>query len=680
MRFARPDILWAMALVMPLLIGFLWWTWRERQKLIAQFVQSRLLSVLTVGVSKPRQKLRLWLLASAVALSLVALSRPQWGFGYQEVKQKGLDIVIGIDTSRSMLAEDVPPNRLQKAKLAALDLRQLAKSDRMGLVAFAGSAFLQMPMSLDENAFRQHLEALDTRLLPQGGTALAEAIQTARTAFKAGGEENHRALVLFTDGEDHDGQAIEAAAQAAKEGMVVFTIGLGSSSGELIPVRDAKGRVDFIKDENGNAVKSRLNEGLLQDIAKAGKGFYLHLTGPGAMEMLYERGLAPLPKRDLQATLMRRYFERFQWFLAAAFLLLIAEMFVVDFKTPLRRRTAPDAPTPAPLSKAGVSVVGIILSLVFAQLAEASPSSARREYDSGKFKNALNEYESLLEKKPKDASLHYNAGTAAFQAGKFQDAEEHFESALATQDARLQQQAYYNRGNTRYRLGEDAGDPSKTQKLWEDSIRDFESALKLNPQDSDAQHNLSWVKERLEELKKQQQQQKQDSDSQNKDDQKEKQDKEKNKDQDQKQDKDQDKDQKDSQDQKDPKNDQKQDKDQDQSSQEKKDQEKSSQEKKDSQQQDSKKEDQQQGQEEQKSAQDERDKQDGSQSKAGQQGDTNSPSATQPQGGTPMSTQPMQMSQREAIRLLEALRSEEKLFLPPPPQQPRKNQRRLKDW
>lgn len=679
MRFARPDILWAMALVMPLLIGFLWWTWRERQKLITQFIQARLLPTLTVGVSKPRQKLRLILLSSAVALTLIALSRPQWGFGYQEVKQRGLDIVIGIDTSRSMLAEDVSPNRLQKAKLAAQDLRQLAKSDRMGLVAFAGSAFLQMPMSLDENAFRQHLEALDTRLLPQGGTALAEAIQTARTAFKEAGEENHRALVLFTDGEDHDGQAIEAAAQAAKEGLVVFTIGLGSPNGELIPVRDAKGRVDFIKDENGNAVKSRLNESLLQDIAKAGKGFYLHLAGAGGMEMLYERGLAPLPKRDLQATMMRRYFERFQWFLAAACLLLIAELFILDFKPPARRREpAATPPTPASAPLATSATMGILL--LCAMSAHASPSNARRDYEAGRFKDALSEYESLLEKKPKDAALRYNAGAAAFQAGKLEDAAEHFGSALATQDPQLQQRAYYNLGNTQFRLGEDAGEPDKTQKMWEQSIQSYETALKLNPQDDDAQHNLRWVKQRLEELKKQQQQQQQqqDSDSKDKDDQK-KDDQEKNQDQ------------KDKNSKNDQNQDQKQDQNQEKSSPEKKDQDQAKQDsspeeesaqkdKQESQKQESNQEDQKAGQEDQKSAQDERDKKDGAQPKPGQRGMTNNPSATQPEGGNPMSGQPLQMTQREAIRLLEALRSEEKLFLPPPPQKPRKNQRQLKDW
>ena len=297
MRFARIDIFYATLGVMPLLGLFLWWTWRERQRLITQFVQSRLLALLTVGVSRQRQLLRLWLVAISVGATLLALSRPQWGFGYQEVKQRGLDIVIAIDTSRSMLAEDVTPNRLAKAKLAALDLRRLARTDRIGLVAFAGSAFLQMPMSVDEDAFRQHLDILDTSLLPQGGTAIAEAIQTARSAIKESGQENHQVLVMFTDGEDHDGEAIEAARAAAKSGMRIFTIGVGTANGELLRVKDAKGRSDFIKDENGNVVKSRLNEPLLQDLAKAGNGFYLQLTGARAMEVLYERGLRSEERR-----------------------------------------------------------------------------------------------------------------------------------------------------------------------------------------------------------------------------------------------------------------------------------------------------------------------------------------------------------------------------------------------
>src|SRR5437867_7457095 len=161
MRFAHPQMIWLLLVTVPLLAWFLWWAWRRKQALIAQFVQSRLLAQLTVGVAPTRQKIRLTLLVVAVAGALLALARPQWGFEWEEVKQRGLDIVVAIDTSRSMLAEDIAPNRLARAKLAALDLMQQAKSDRLGLVAFAGSAFLQCPLTIDDAAFRQSVEALD---------------------------------------------------------------------------------------------------------------------------------------------------------------------------------------------------------------------------------------------------------------------------------------------------------------------------------------------------------------------------------------------------------------------------------------------------------------------------------------------------------------------------------------
>src|SRR6266516_785 len=155
MRFAHPQLLWLLAVTVSLLAWFLWWAWRKRQTLIAQFVQSRLLAQLTVGVSPLRQKIRLALVVFAVACALLALARPQWGFDWEEAKQRGLDIVLAIDTSRSMLAEDVRPNRLSRARLAALDLMRLARSDRLALVPFAGTAFLQCPLTLDDQAFRQ---------------------------------------------------------------------------------------------------------------------------------------------------------------------------------------------------------------------------------------------------------------------------------------------------------------------------------------------------------------------------------------------------------------------------------------------------------------------------------------------------------------------------------------------
>lgn len=682
MRLEKPEYIYALFLILPLLGLFLGWSWRVRQKLITQFVQARLLPSLTVGVSHRRQKVRLGLLAGSVALMLIGLARPQWGYGFQEVKQRGLDIVVAIDTSRSMLAEDVVPNRLGKAKLAALDLRRLARADRLGLVAFAGTSFLQMPLSIDEDAFRQHLEALDTDILPQGGTAIAEAIQTTLSAFKEGGQDNHRALILFSDGEDHDGQAIEAAKKAAKDGLRIFTVGVGTPGGELIPVRDAKGRTDFIKDESGNAVKTRLNEGLLKDLAQAGNGFYVPLSGAKTMEMLYEQGLAPLPKTDIKSTMTRRYFERFQWFLAAALLVLLMEML-------LPHRTLDSNPAPAPalpsmpasnpaVSSANASAISLLILFLGLSIgaipSTASTFSAQRNYESGKFKNSLNDYEALLEKKPSDAPLHYNAGAAAYQAGNFKSAEKHFESSLATPDSSLQEKGYYNLGNTRYQLGEEAGDPTQSKNLWEKAISDYESALKLDPADPDAKHNLDIVKKKLEELKKQQQQQNQ----QNQKDQKKEDSKDSKDSKDQKQNSDnsseQDSKNKD-QNKKDSESKDSQSKQNSSSKEEDSKDPSSSEEKK-------KQEDEKKGQDSQSQesnpAKDQRDQEGKEASPASQaSGDPNDPKNP---NGQPGARRMMQMTKQEAIQLLEALRSDEKLLRPPPPPQSKKQPRGFKDW
>src|SRR5213594_2047718 len=251
MRFDQPFYLWLLIPSLVALGGFFFWAWREKRRLIAQFVSARLLPSLTLGVATERQKTRMVLLVAAIGLLLLALSRPQIGFSWEEARSRGLDIVVAIDTSKSMLATDLPPNRLRRAQLAALDLKRLARTDRLGLVAFAGSAFLQCPLTLDDEAFRQSVEALDVNIIPQGGTALAEAIYAAKGAFKEG-NDNHKTLVLFTDGEDHNGNALEAAKAAARTGLRAFTVGVGTANGELLRVLDAQGRAEFIKDADGN--------------------------------------------------------------------------------------------------------------------------------------------------------------------------------------------------------------------------------------------------------------------------------------------------------------------------------------------------------------------------------------------------------------------------------------------
>ena len=511
MNFANPNMLWLLLAIPPGLLAFFWWAGRTRQRLLTQFIQARLLPALTVGISATRQKISVGCLVLAVVCLILALARPQWGFDWQEMKQRGLDIVVAIDTSKSMLAEDIAPNRLARAKLAALELMQRARSDRLGLVAFAGSAFLQCPLTIDDSAFRQSVEALNVNIIPQGGTAIAEAIETALTAFKEG--DNYKVLVLLTDGEDHDSGALEAAEKAAKAGMRIFTIGIGKEEGELVRIKDARGTSDYIRDEQGNVVKSHLNEPLLRQIAGATEGgFYLPLRGATAIDTLYDQGLPKLPKSQHQEKFVRRYHERYHWPLAVAIVLLLVEMLFPERKR--EPKAKPVAALPGQPALRTAATVLVLLLLPAALL--GSPASALREYKAGQYEQALKEYERLLKRKSDDPRLHFNAGAAAYRNQQFEEAARQFNATLASPDLKLQGLAYYNQGNALYHLGESNPDPKKRTEAWEKALQDYQSTAKLNPQDADAKFNYEFVKQKLEELKQQQQQSQQNKDDQQK--------------------------------------------------------------------------------------------------------------------------------------------------------------------
>lgn len=490
MMFAAPKMLWLLLVIVPALILFFWWAARVRQKLMAQFVQARLLPGLIAGVSPRRRKIRAVLIIMAAVCLILALARPQWGYDLEEVSQRGLDIVIAIDTSKSMLADDIAPNRLSRAKLAALDLAQQARSDRLGLVAFAGSAFLECPLTIDDSAFRQSVTALDVNSISQGGTAIADAIDTALKAFKEG--DSHKVLVLLTDGEDNDDEAgaLKAAESAAKAGLKIFTIGVGTAAGELIHVDGG-----LIHDENGNVVKSRLNEKLLQDIATATKGFYLPLRGANTIDALYQQGLAPLPKEDSKDTWMKRAHERYHWPLAIAMVLLIAEMFF-----PERRKTskAQNAKPKVP----AIAVAALAAILILPSAAKASLSTAMRDYKAGKFVVAQKEFERLADADKKgDMRFIFNAGDCAYRATNYDTAIKSFTTALASRDVRLQQKAYFNIGNSQFRLGQLGKDLDEIQKHWEDAVKSYQSAVTLDKTDTDAAFNLDFAKHGVEQIK-----------------------------------------------------------------------------------------------------------------------------------------------------------------------------------
>jgi Ca-activated chloride channel homolog len=491
MRFEHPNLLWLLLFLPPALALFFWFALRSRQKLLTQFIEARLLTQLTVGVSPTRLKMRFAFLILAVAFLIIALARPQYGFDMQEVEQRGLDIVVAVDTSKSMLATDIAPNRLERAKLAALELMQRASSDRMGLVAFAGDAFLECPLTIDNTAFQQSVQALDVNSIPQGGTAIAAAIHTAATAFKENG--HYKTLVLFTDGEDNDTGALEAAQAAAKDGLKIFTVGIGTAAGDLIRITDANGNSDFVRDENGNVVKSHLNEKLLQDIAAATGGFYLPLRGADTMDTLYERGLEPLPKSDGKEKLIRRYHEQFQWPLAVAILFLLAEIFLPERSLQTAAKSK---------NKAATAMAALIILLLPVGI-KASPASAWQQYKSGNYTNALTEYERLADIYTNDLRYVFNAGAAAYRGTNFDVALKDFQLVTLSPDLKLQQSAYYNLGNTQYRLGElkfepDTGSLDTMEETWKQALTSFQRASELNTNDLNAIYNLNFVKNQIE--------------------------------------------------------------------------------------------------------------------------------------------------------------------------------------
>jgi Ca-activated chloride channel family protein len=513
MTFAHPSVLTMLAVLVPLLVLLFWWSWRVRRRLIEQFVPRRLQQALTVGLSPRRARWRAVLWIAALAALLVALARPRYGAGAVEVRQRGLDIVLAVDTSRSMLAEDAGPgvSRLQRARLAALDLARLARNDRVGLVAFAGSAFLQCPLTVDDEAFRQSVEALDTGIIQQGGTAIGTAIHAALDAFGAE-QENVRVLVLFTDGEEHESGALDAATRAAARGLRIYTVGVGTARGEIIQIRDDKGNTSYLKDAEGKVVKSALDESLLREIAAKSGGFYLPLQGARAMEELYRRGLEPLPRSDLGSRLFEQFTERFQWPLALALVLLVWETLVPERG---RGQGRPREVRQAHPTLGGVAALLFVLFL--GPGAFGSPRSALRDYEKGDYSASRAEYERLSRRYPKDARLRFNAGAAAYRAGDYDAAAQLFQGSLAADDLALQRDAYYNLGNARFRLGEASTEHKERMAAWEQAIRSYESALELDPQKPETRENLDYVRQRLEQLKQQQQQQQQQPDQQKKD-------------------------------------------------------------------------------------------------------------------------------------------------------------------
>ncbi len=332
MKFGNPNFIYSF-LIIPALIVFYIFVFKARKIALKKFAQKRLLKDLLLSVNTANQRLKIILLITATALCFLALMRPQWGFHWNEVKRKGLDIIIALDTSKSMLAQDIKPNRLARSKLAIKDLTKSLKGDRIGLIAFSGSAFLQCPLTVDYAGFLLSAESIDVDTIPKGGTSITSAIREAIKSY-AGGQKKYKVLVIITDGEDHEGDALKAAEDAKKEGITVFCIGIGTKEGDIIPITQNDGHKEFLKDKQGNVIKSKLDEITLQKIALTTGGSYLRSSSTEfGLDLLYRERLSKMEKRELEGKMVKQYEERFQIILGLALLIFLSEPLINDRKT-----------------------------------------------------------------------------------------------------------------------------------------------------------------------------------------------------------------------------------------------------------------------------------------------------------------------------------------------------------
>jgi Ca-activated chloride channel family protein len=303
-----------------------------------KFAGKELLHDLSSSLDSRMQKMRAVIILVSIFIIIISLMRPQWGFEWKEVKRSGLDILIALDTSKSMLAEDVKPNRLERSKLAVKDLIKKLHGDRIGLIAFSGTAFLQCPLTSDYSGFMISLDDTGVYSIPKGGTSISSAIRAALESYE-GGKKKYKVLVIITDGEDHEGNAVDWAEKAKAQGIKIYTIGIGTKEGDLIPVTDEEGHKMFLKDSSGNVVKTRLDEDTLKKIAMTTGGSYVKATNiEFGLDLIYDEKLSKMEKSDTKDKMVKKYNEKFQIPLAAALLLLCIEMFIRERKKGLRSK------------------------------------------------------------------------------------------------------------------------------------------------------------------------------------------------------------------------------------------------------------------------------------------------------------------------------------------------------
>ena len=489
-RFEDPIYLWLLVLI-PILALIRFISYRNQKKRLRKFGEPALLKELMPDVSRFRPSVKFWILQGALALLLLMLARPQMGTKISQEKRVGIETIICMDISNSMLAEDIVPSRLDRSKMMIENLVDHFTNDKIGLIVFAGDAFVQLPITSDYVSAKMFLSSIDPSMIATQGTDIGRAIDMATHSFTP--EEGiGRAIIVITDGENHEGGAVEAASAAKDAGMRVYVLGVGSSKGSPIPI---PGTDDYMKDNTGNTVMSALNEQMCKELAQAGGGAYIHVENNSAAQDQLDNELDKLSKKETTATLYSEFDEQFQAFGLLALLLLVLEICILDRRNPLLKN----------ISLFGKKKRAAAMLCLLLVAASASAQMTDRQYirqgnkqfRSGDYANAEVSYRKAIEKNAKNPQAAFNLGNALMAQKKDSAAVEQFEGAARLETNPLRKaQAYHNMGVI-----------CQTHKMYGEAIEAYKNALRLNPKDDETRYNLVLCKHQKQKQDQQQQNQ-----------------------------------------------------------------------------------------------------------------------------------------------------------------------------
>jgi len=491
LRFGHPEYLWLLIAVPVLALAF-GVVNAVRRRQLSRFVSAALISQLAPDAGLGKRVIKQVLVLGALMFLITAIADPLVGTRLEEVKREGIDLFVAMDVSLSMKAEDIRPSRLEKAKRDVSELLRKLSGDRVGLIVFAGDAFVQFPLTSDYSAADLFITAVDVDAVPVPGTMIGSAIELALSSF-AKDVPTKKAIVIVSDGENTGGDVMSAVEDAKKAGVRVYSVGMGTPDGGPIPVYSQSGvRTDYKRDQSGAIVLSKLDESMLQQIAAITGGTYHRGTSAGNEIDDIFKELASLEKTEFGSKQISGFETRYQYPLGMAVLLLIVEILLSDRKGKLVARLKRLIPSASLITLGFLACTG----RSDAQTVRSHVSEGNRVYEKGRYNDAEVEYKKALEKDPKSQEAQFDLGNSYYKQQRFDEAMRQYgTTATEMKEVKDRSSSFYNLGNSLYR-----------SSRYAESIDAYKRALRLNPNDDDARYNLLMAKEKLKQQKDKNQQ------------------------------------------------------------------------------------------------------------------------------------------------------------------------------